>query len=64
MKRVLVTGGLGFIGSHTVDLLVRKGHDVVVLDNRRDRSTWACHPDTKIRTHSILQVTSVTGSTG
>ena len=33
MKRVLVTGGLGFIGSHTVDLLISKGYDVVVLDN-------------------------------
>ena len=31
--KVLVTGGLGFIGSHTVDLLVAKGHDVVFLDN-------------------------------
>ena len=33
MTKVLVTGGLGFIGSHTVDLLIAKGHDVVVLDN-------------------------------
>jgi dTDP-L-rhamnose 4-epimerase len=31
--RVLVTGGAGFIGSHTVDRLVEQGHDVVVLDN-------------------------------
>jgi UDP-glucose 4-epimerase len=31
--RYLVTGGAGFIGSHTVDELVRRGHDVVVLDN-------------------------------
>jgi dTDP-L-rhamnose 4-epimerase len=31
--RVLVTGGAGFIGSHTVDLLVEHGHEVVVLDN-------------------------------
>lgn len=31
--RVLVTGGLGFIGSHIVDLLVEAGHDVVVLDS-------------------------------
>ena len=31
--RVLVTGGAGFIGSHTVDLLVDEGFDVVVLDN-------------------------------
>jgi dTDP-L-rhamnose 4-epimerase len=30
--RVLVTGGAGFIGSHTCDRLVELGHDVVVLD--------------------------------
>ena len=31
--RYLVTGGAGFIGSHIVDELVRRGHRVVVLDN-------------------------------
>lgn len=30
--RVLVTGGAGFIGSHVVDALVDRGHDVVSLD--------------------------------
>jgi len=33
MNRILVTGGLGFIGSHTVDLLIEKGYRVTVLDN-------------------------------
>lgn len=32
-KRALVTGGAGFIGSHTVDLLLRKGWEVEVLDD-------------------------------
>lgn len=31
--RFLVTGGAGFIGSNTVDELVRRGHSVVVLDD-------------------------------
>lgn len=31
--KVLVTGGTGFIGSHTVVELIMAGHDVVVLDN-------------------------------
>jgi UDP-glucose 4-epimerase len=31
--RVLVTGGAGYIGSHTVRALTRAGHQVVVLDN-------------------------------
>ena len=31
--RYLVTGGAGFIGSNTVDELVRRGHQVTVLDD-------------------------------
>lgn len=33
MKNILVTGGAGYIGSHTVRMLVAKGYRVVVLDN-------------------------------
>ena len=31
--KALVTGGLGFIGSHIVDRLINDGHEVVVIDN-------------------------------
>ncbi|OGR12861.1 MAG: NAD-dependent dehydratase [Deltaproteobacteria bacterium RIFOXYB12_FULL_58_9] len=32
-KRILVTGGAGFIGSHLCERLVAEGHDVICLDN-------------------------------
>jgi dTDP-L-rhamnose 4-epimerase len=46
MKRALVTGGAGLIGSHLADLLVREGWKVRVLDNlepqthRRGKPAW------------------------
>ena len=33
MKRILVTGGAGFIGSHLCERLVNEGNDVICLDN-------------------------------
>jgi dTDP-L-rhamnose 4-epimerase len=37
MPRVLVTGGAGFIGSHTVDYLLASGYQVRILDNLQPR---------------------------
>ncbi len=33
LKRILVTGGAGFLGSHLCERLVEMGHDVICLDN-------------------------------
>jgi len=32
-KRILVTGGAGFLGSHLIDRLIEQQHDVICLDN-------------------------------
>ena len=38
MAKILVTGGLGFIGSHTVVELQKEGYDVVIIDNLSNSS--------------------------
>lgn len=32
-ERILVTGGLGYIGSHTVVELINEGYDILIVDN-------------------------------
>jgi UDP-glucose 4-epimerase len=39
--KVLVTGGTGFIGSHTCVELIRRGHEVVIIDNYSNSSQGA-----------------------
>lgn len=33
MKRILITGGAGFVGSHLCERFINEGHDVICLDN-------------------------------
>merc|ERR1712072_208683 len=48
-KRILITGGAGFIGSHLVDKLMEEGHAVTIIDNLftgslRNVERWKDHP--------------------
>lgn len=45
--QILVTGGAGFIGGHLAEHFIRKGHDVVVLDNLND------FYDQRLKKHNI-----------
>ncbi|CAG0919344.1 unnamed protein product [Notodromas monacha] len=58
-KRVLVTGGAGFVGSHLVDRLMQDGHEVIVVDNvytgrRRNVQHWIGHENFQLVTHDIV----------
>ena len=46
--RILVTGGAGYIGSHTVDLLVREGHELTVLDSLEKGHREAVNPAARL----------------
>ena len=48
MKRILVTGGLGFIGSHTVVELQNEGFEVVIIDNLSNTSIGVLDKITEI----------------
>lgn len=50
MKKILVTGGAGYIGSHTCIELLAAGHEVVVVDNLSNSNT-----DALKRVESITQ---------
>jgi dTDP-L-rhamnose 4-epimerase len=56
--RVLVTGGAGFIGSHTVDLLLARGYDVRILDNLQP----PVHQDRRWPDYVPPQVERIAGS--
>ena len=53
MKKILVTGGLGYIGSHTVVELQSAGYDVVIIDNLENSSQEVKNRITNISGHPI-----------
>ena len=56
MKKVLVIGGSGFLGSHTADELTRQGYRVAVFD--RVKSPWLL-PEQKMHVGDILDRTAL-----
>ena len=59
-KKILITGGAGFVGSHLVDRLMSEGHEVVVLDNfftgrKANVEHWLHHPNFSLVRHDVIQ---------
>ena len=57
-KKILVTGGAGFLGSHLIDRLMELGDDVVCVDNyftgtKRNIEQWIGHPRFELLRHDV-----------
>ncbi|CAB3406451.1 unnamed protein product [Caenorhabditis bovis] len=58
-KRILITGGAGFVGSHLVDKLMLDGHEVIALDNyftgrKKNIEHWIGHPNFEMVHHDVV----------
>ena len=57
-KRILVTGGAGFVGSHLIDRLLEQGHEIICLDNlftgsKRNIDHLHNHPRIEFMRHDV-----------
>lgn len=59
-KKILITGGAGFVGSHLTDKLMMEGHEVIVLDNfftgqKKNVEHWMHHPHFSLIVHDVTE---------
>jgi UDP-glucuronate decarboxylase len=59
-KKILITGGAGFVGSHLCDKLMMEGHEVTVLDNfftgsKKNIEHWLQHPYFTLVVHDVTE---------
>lgn len=60
MKRIVITGGAGFIGSHLCERLLKENHEVIVVDNfftgsKENLKPYRDNPRLEIIRHDITQ---------
>jgi len=60
IRRILVTGGAGFLGSHLCERLVKEGHDVICLDNfftsqKQNVAHLLSRPNFELVRHDVTQ---------
>ena len=56
----LVSGGAGFLGSHLIDVLIKKNEKVICLDNfstgeKSNLKEWINHPNLEIIKHDVIE---------
>ena len=56
---ILVTGGAGYIGSHTVKKLIESGKEILIIDNLSRGFKEALHPKAKFENADLLDVESL-----
>lgn len=59
MKRILISGGAGFIGSHLCERLLKEGNDVICIDNyftghKSNIRHLLKHPNFEVIRHDIV----------
>ena len=59
MSKVLLTGGMGFIGSHTAVSLIENGYDVVIVDNLVNSEEDVVHRLEKFKNVTIPFTTEI-----